>query len=142
MPQPLPNLETAPLKQTPLLRILSRVILGGVFLTLLFAPLAFGSTDPWAIFFLEFGSTTLLILWVVRQMLSPEMTIQGNPLFAPMLAFAALVLIQLVFRRTVYQYQTLSEALLYFSYGTLAFLAVQVIRRGSHVRKLAVAFTA
>jgi O-antigen ligase len=141
LPQPLPNLETPPLKQTPALRNLSRLLLGGLFSTLLFAPLAFGSTDPWAIFLLELASTTLLVLWLVRQMLLQETTIQTNPLFPPMLGFAALILLQLVFRRSVYRFQTLSEALLYFSYGTLAFLAAQVIRRGSHIRKLALAFT-
>ncbi len=58
-----------------------------------------------------------------------------------MLGFAALVLIQLVFHRTAYPYQTRSDALLYFSYATLAFLAVQTIKRGSHIRKLGVVFT-
>lgn len=141
LPHPLPNVDTAPLKQSGTLRNLSRLVLGGVFSTLLFAPLAFGSTDPWAIFLLELASTALLVLWIVRQMLLPETTIQQNPLFPPMLGFALLVLVQFVLRRSVYPYQTLSEALLYFSYGTLAFLAAQVIRRGSHIRKLAFAFT-
>jgi O-antigen ligase len=117
------------------------LLLAGVFSLLLFAPLAFGSTDPWAIFVLQAGTALLLALWVVRQRMSPDLIILTNPLFAPMLAFAALVLIQIVFHRSAYLYQTLADVLLYFSYGTLAFLAVQTVRRGSHIRRLAVVFT-
>ena len=141
MSQAAPNLETTTLQQTPALRNFSRVLLAGIFSTLLFAPLAFGSTDPWAIFVLEFASACLLVLWAVRQMLLPEMAVHPNPLFRPMLGFAALVLIQLALKRSVYPYKTFSDALLYFSYGTISFLAAQVIRRGSHIRKLGFAFT-
>jgi O-antigen ligase len=141
LPQAEPNLDTTSGQQTPGLRNLSRVLLAGVFSTLLFAPLAFGSTDPWAIFVLEFASAGLVVLWALRQMILPEMTVQSNPLFGPMLGFAALVIVQLVLKRTVYPYKTFSEALLYFSYGTMAFLAAQVVRRGSHIKKLGFAFT-
>jgi len=140
LPSSVPKTEISP-KQPPRLRQVSRVLLAGVFSLLLFAPLAFGSTDPWAISVLEAGTGLLLALWVLRQWMSPEFSINTNPLFAPMLCFAVLVAVQLVFKRTVYRYQTFADALLYFSYGTLAFLAIQTIKRGSHIRKLAVVFT-
>lgn len=129
------------MQQSPRLRQLSRFLLASVFSVLLLTPLAFGATDLWAISVLESATALLLALWAIRQWLSPACTIQTNPLFWPMLGFAALVLIQILFHRTAYPYQTRSDALLYFSYATLAFLAVQTIKRGSHIRKLGVVFT-
>ena len=92
-------------------------------------------------FALRAGAALLLAFWVVRQWMSPEFTIETNPLLGPMLAFAALAVVQIVFHRTAYRYETISDVLLYFAYGTIAFLAVQTVKRGSHIRKLAVVFT-
>ncbi len=141
MPNALSKTNSAVAQQTPRQRRASQLLAAGVFSLVLFAPLAFGSTDPWAIFALQAGSALLLVLWVVRQLMNPELTIQTNALFPPMVAFAALVLVQLVFRHSAYPYQTRSDLLLYFAYGTLAFLAVQTVRRGSQIRKLAVLFS-
>lgn len=117
------------------------VVFYGVFGLLLFAPLAFGSVEPWSIFILQAGSTLLLALWMVRQFSFEELSITGNPLFAPMLAFALCVGFQLATGRTAYRYETLSTGLLYAAYGILCFLVVQVLRRTAQVQNLATTFS-
>ena len=117
------------------------VILYGVFGLLLFGPLAFGAVEPWSIFVLEAGAALLLVVWTVRQAATGELSVSGNPLFAPGLAFAFLIGLQLVTGRTAYRYETFSLGLLYCAYGMLCFLAVQLLRRTSHVQALAVMFS-
>ncbi len=118
-----------------------RVVLYGVLALLLFGPLAFGAVEPWSIFILEAGAALLLVLWIIRQVASGELSVSGNPLFAPMLAFAFLVGLQLVTGRTAYRYETLSAALLYCAYGVLCFLVIQVLRRTAQVQALAATFS-
>jgi len=117
------------------------VVLYGVFGLLLLGPLAFGAVEPWSIFVLEAGAAVLLMIWIVRQAWSGELQILGNPLFAPMLIFALVVILQIATGRTAYRYETISTGLLYFAYGILCFLVIQVLRRTSQVRALTVAFT-
>jgi O-antigen ligase len=119
-----------------------RIILYGVFGLLLFGPLAFGTTEPWSIFVLQSGSALLLMFWIIQQILSGELLVAGNPLFAPMLAFGFCIALQLATGRTAYRYQTFSASLLYAAYGILCFLAIQVLRRTSQVRILAIGFSA
>jgi O-antigen ligase len=113
-----------------------RVVFYGVFALLLFAPLAFGSVEPWSIFVLEAGAVLLLLLWIVRQSLSGEITFTTNPLFAPMLAFALCIGLQLLPGRTAYRYETISSGLLYCAYGILCFLVNQTFLRTSQVQTL------
>ncbi len=117
------------------------VVLYGVFGLLLFGPLAFGAVEPWSIFVLEAGAALLLVLWTVRQAACGELSVSWNPLFAPMLGFALYIGFQLVTGRTAYRYQTFSAALLYCAYGIFCFLVVQVLRRTTQVRALAVTFS-
>ena len=119
---------------------LDQVIFYGVFGLVLFGPLAFGAVEPWAIFILEAGSALLFLLWVTQQAASGELRITGSPLFAPMAAFAGLVLVQLLANRSAYRQETIHGALLYCAYGLLCFLAVQSLRRTSRVSFLAYAF--
>lgn len=128
--------------QLPFRSRLDPVLFFGVFGLLLFAPLAFGSVEPWSIFILEAGSAVLFLLWCIRQVQSGELLISPSPLFAPMLAFAALIVVQLASRHTAYRYQTLSLGLLYCAYGLLSFLVVQVLRKTSQVKDVAWMFSA
>jgi O-antigen ligase len=113
----------------------------GVIGLLLFGPLAFGAVEPWSIFILEAGATLLLLLWTARQAASGELSVAGNSLFAPGLVFVFLIGLQLATGRTAYRYETFSAGLLYCAYGMLCFLVVQVVRRTSQVRTLAIAFS-
>ena len=120
---------------------LDRITLYSTFGLLLFGPLAFGTTEPWSKFVLECGAVLLLLLWAFRESQSGELQITGNPLFFPMMAFAALILIQLLAGRTAYSLETLSMLRLYVAYGVLCFLVVQLLRRTAQVRNLAIALS-
>jgi O-antigen ligase len=83
----------------------------------------------------------LLLLWSWQQIRQGEIRVRSNPLFAPMLAFAVLLLLQIVLGTTAYRYATSTEALLYISYGLLCFLAVQSLPQGKEVGRIAAAIS-
>lgn len=112
----------------------------GSFGLLLFGPLAFGAVEPWSIFVLEVGAILLMGVWFTRQLLEEEITILWNPLYLPMLAFGALVVLQLVFHSTAYRHDTIAEGMLFCAYGFLCFIVTQTLLRGSDARKIAVVF--
>src|SRR5215468_11455811 len=95
-------------------------LLCGVFGLLLFGPIAFGAVDAWATWVLEVGATLLFALWARKQWLTGELRLRENPLYLPMAAFGATVLLQIVFDLTSYWRDTFSEALLYAAYAVLA----------------------
>src|SRR5712664_3519324 len=123
-PQPRPGLS-------------SSTLLAGATVVLLLAPLAFGAVQPWAIFLLEASAAVLLLAWGFGQWASRELTVALHPLYAPMLAFGALVAVQLLAGITAYKHVTYSLLLLYFSYGMVAFVVTQSLRRSSQLRPLA-----
>ncbi len=108
---------------------------------LLFGPLAFGGDAPWAVFVLEMGSASLLILWLFPQIVRQEIVVLGNPVFIPMIAFCGLALLQTVTGRSAYTQQSISSILHYGAYGLICFLAVQLIRRTRQIKRLAVLLT-
>jgi O-antigen ligase len=130
------DISTAPLRPESV-RIGS-VLLYGTFGLLMFGPLAFGAVEPWSIFVLETGAVLLALLWIAKQCLDGAVRIAWNPLFVPMVAFGALILVQIVLRRSAYPHDTVSQALLYCAYGVLCFLSSQTLVRNSQARKLAV----
>lgn len=113
------------------------VLLYGTFALLMFGPLAFGAVEPWSIFCVEIGTVVLVLLWLAKQWLDDEITIHWNPLFLPMLAFAGLIAVQIIFGFSAYKHDTISEGLLYSAYGVLCFLVTQILRRSSQARKVA-----
>ena len=117
---------------------LGSILLYGTFGLLMFGPLAFGAVEPWSIFVVEAGAVLLLALWLTKQWLDGEINVLGNPLFLPMVAFAGLIVLQLVLRRTAYPHDTIGEGLLYCAYAMLCFLASQSLLRVSQARKMAV----
>ena len=119
---------------------LDSVVLYGTFGLLMFGPLAFGAVELWSIFVVQMGAVALTLLWFARQWIAQEMDIQWNPLFPPMLAFAALFIVQIVFKTTAYRHDTVSQAALYCAYGMLCFLATQSLRRSSQAKKVAFVF--
>lgn len=112
-------------------------LLYGTFGLLMFGPLAFGAVEPWSIFVVEAGALILTLLWVAKQFVDQELTIERNPLFLPMAAFAVLILTQIVFRTSTYLHDTIAQALLYFAYGMLCFVSTQSLLRASQARKMA-----
>jgi O-antigen ligase len=115
----------------------SSTLLGAAAAILLFAPLAFGSVQPWAIFLLEASATLLLLAWGFRQWTRRELDFVPHPLYLPMLAFLALAGLQWLAGITAYRQVTYSLLLLYLAYGMLAFVVTQTLRRASQLRAFA-----
>jgi O-antigen ligase len=125
----------------PLRAILDVWTFYGLLGLLMLAPLLFGAVEPWAIFILEAGAAALCLMWVLQQAASSEVTLTWNPLFAPMLVFASLILLQILIGQTSYRYDTLRAARLYCAYGALCFLGVQLIRKRAQLKLLAVSLS-
>lgn len=117
---------------------LGNIVLYGTFGLLMFGPLAFGAVEPWSIFCLETGSVVLTFVWLAKQWIDDELQVRWNPLFLPMIAFAILVLLQIVLRYSAYAHDTRSGALLHCAYAMLCFLSGQSMIRSSQARKVAV----
>jgi O-antigen ligase len=109
---------------------------------LLLAPLAFGAVEPWSIFALEVCAFLLLIGWGVRQRIHRELKVFPHPLYAPMLAFAGLILAQWLTGITAYRHRTYSQLLLYIAYGALVWVVTQTLRRTSQLLPMAWALCA
>lgn len=118
------------------------VILYGSFALLLFGPLAFGAVENWAIFFLQAGASVILLVWAIHMARSGQGALAWSPLFAPMLAFAGLIAVQLVLGTSAYAHDTVRQAMLYALYGVLAFLVVQTLKGTAQIRTLACVLTA
>ena len=117
-------------------RVLDSILLYGTFSLLLVGPLAFGAVEPWAIFALSLGAVSLFLVWISRQLISGCLRVVPNALFAPMLAFALVLGLQLTFRTSAYAYATQSGVLLYCVYAVFAFLAAQFLQRTAQVKVL------
>ncbi len=117
------------------------IVLYGCVGLLLFAPLAFGAVETWSGFVMEAGAAGLLAVWlwpglVGSGFVGSDLAVRWNPLFAPMLAFAALVALQLMTGMTSYWYATWTSMLLFSSFGILCFLLTQVLRRPEELSRL------
>jgi O-antigen ligase len=117
---------------------LGNALLYGTFGLLMFGPLAFGAVEPWSIFILETGALVLGLLWLGKQWVDQELTIEWNPLFLPIAAFAILIAAQIAFRTSAYRHDTVTEVLLYVAYGILCFVSSQSVLRASQARKMGV----
>jgi O-antigen ligase len=115
------------------------VVLYGTAFLLGLCPLAFGAVEPWAIFVLESVTAILFLIWLVGQMRSSKLTVVWTPVFPPMLAFAGIMLVQLLPGVSAYRYATYSRLLLYVSYGLCGFLITQTFTRTRQLRVLATA---
>lgn len=118
------------------------LLLYGAFSCLLLGPLAFGAVEPWSIWLLSLGAASIFMLWAWRQVSSARVRLTPNPLFLPMLAFAIILSVQVVFRLSAYPHATESTALLYCVYAVLSFIASQFLRRTAQVKTLAWLLTA
>ena len=133
--------EPAPVAKASRPRLTNTKLLTGASAVLLLGPLAFGAVEPRSIFALEACATLLLALWAYRQWINRELTLSENPLYRPMAAFFALVLVQWLAGTTAYRHVTYTHLLLYAAYGMLAFVVTQTLRRSSQFELLAKLFT-
>jgi O-antigen ligase len=119
-------------------RSLSVVLAIGICLLLAFEPLALGGVQPWGIAVLEMGVAILVAIWALRAIVAGRLEVYANPLFVPMLLFAALVGLQLVLPHTAYWYVTWQKALLWAAYGIMVFLVAQCFRRASWLQRFGI----
>ena len=113
----------------------------GLCALLAFAVLAFGAVEPWATFGLQVGAVTLLLAWCLWQWTQPEIRIHPHPLLLPCLAFAGVVLLQLMAGSSFYAQTTRNLALLYGAYFVLLFITTQVSRGSRELERIAIAFS-
>jgi O-antigen ligase len=109
---------------------------------LLFAALAFGAVESWAVFVLEASSMALLLVWAYRQWSNQQLDISDHVLYRPMAAFFALAAIQWITGLTSYRLETYRHLLLFAAYGMLVFVVSQTLRRSSQSDAVAQLFTA
>ena len=140
-PLPLPDISQPTADPQPQFWWSNDATLYALTALLLFAPLAFGAVEPWAIFALESVSAVLFLLWAWPQLRSGRITVVWNPAFTPMCAFLGLLLIQMLPGFSAYRHATSSAFLLYIAYGLVCFLFTQTLSRTTHVRKLVTAFS-
>ncbi len=100
---------------------------------LMFGPLALGIVEDWSTALFEIGAAFVLLIWTLWQLTAVEPKVRSSPLFAPMLVFFALILVQIAFHRTAYLHDSLSELWLYIAYGILTFVAVQLVQSDDRV---------
>ena len=138
----LPEIPETPVQPQPVRLRSNDVVLYGIASLLLFCPLAFGAVEPWAIFILQSVTTILFIVWMFARMRADQPAILWTPIFPPMLAFGALICVQLLPGVSSYRHATYSGLLLYVAYGLACFLITQTLTRTTHIRKLATAAAA
>src|SRR5580700_9332542 len=111
-----------------------RILRVGICVLLSFAVLAYGGVEEWSQAVLEVGFGLLLVIWALRTYASNQEAIAISPLLPPLLAFALVVLVQLVFHRTASSYHTRVELQLLTAYGVLLLVMLQSYYRPSHWR--------
>lgn len=136
-PTPVAEITVARPHAQPIDSPLDAVVTYGILGLLIFAPLAFGAVEPWSIFVLQVGAVLLFLVWAIGQRSAEEIRVHWNPLFAPALAFAALVGIQFASGRSAYRAATSAALLLYACYGILGFLLIQCLRRRKQIENFA-----
>ena len=139
---PLPDVPETYLQLQPTRSRANDAILYSTVGLLLFAPLAFGAVEIWAMTFLEVVTAILISIWTLRQARTGTLILTVNPVFVPMCAFAAVVLVQLVSGASAYSHATSSAFMLYAAYACACFLITQTLTRTTQVRHIATALTA
>lgn len=121
---------------------MEKLLFAGLCALLAFAPLAFGTADPWSKAVLEAGSACLVILWCVIQSAKKLIVLQWTWMFAPILLFGAVALVQIVFGLSARMQSTHDETILYCAYAMLFFLATAVFQSERNQRKFVMIFSA
>ena len=108
----------------------------GTCILLSFAVLAYGGVEEWSQAILEVGFALLLVTWALRIYVWKQEAIGISPLMPPLIGFAFVVLIQLIFHRTASVYETRMQLQLLIVYLILLLLLPQAYYRMNHWRGL------
>jgi O-antigen ligase len=111
-----------------------RILRVGIFILLSFAVLAYGGVEEWSQAVLEVGFASLMVIWALRTYAWNQEAIEVSPLVPPLLAFALVAIVQLIFHRTASVYDTRMQLQLLVAYVILLLLLPQAYYRMSHWR--------
>lgn len=125
------------LKRSAADRAFDHVLLGGLLVLLIFAPLSFGAVEEWSVFVLRAGAAGLISIWTLQQVLRAEVDLVVSPLFIPAAVFGFLLIVQSTLPLSAYRHATIDESLNYFMYGIVLFLAVQTVRDDANAKTFA-----
>lgn len=121
----------------PQLGWVNAVLLYGLFALLAFAVLALGGAEPWPIFIFEAGSVLLFVIWAIKQLAYPKLSLPWSPLYPAFAIVATVVLMQLAVGLTVYSSATLQESLQYLAYLLLVIVANDCFRHRNLAHRFA-----
>jgi len=113
---------------TPRSFSLARILLG---VTLLLAPLPFGAVYTWAWASITVLSLLVLILWMSGSIQDGRLKIGITPLYAPVVLFLALGLVQLFLHLTLTPIATRESILKLATYFVLFFVVIQLFAESS-----------
>lgn len=103
---------------------------------MIFAPLAFGAVEPWAVFLLQSGMAVIALLLVASGLVgSRGWSGLRNPALLPAALFLALVAVQLGFSLSLYRHATYVEFLRVVAYGIGFAAALQCLRGSDRLRQ-------
>src|SRR5690242_14641002 len=83
-------------------RSLQPFLLAGLLTTLLFGPLAFGTTETWSKFIQCTFAVGLIGLWAAEQLRNKQLELCRNPIYLPVLLFGILAVAQFALATTSY----------------------------------------
>jgi O-antigen ligase len=121
-------------------KALDDVLAIGLCFLLIYAVLAFGAVEEWAVLILEAGTALLFLVWVGKQLMASAVEVHGTPLFPPLLLLIFLVGAQWLFATSAYGYATHAESLRFAAYAVLLFLAAQTFQNQRQLRIFALTF--
>lgn len=114
-----------------------RAIRVGICLLAAFAVLAFGTVEAWSQSIVEAGAAVLLLWWAVLVFFRRDIEIHWHFIFWPLLAFMAIVGLQLSVGASAYAFLTRVALLKLAACAILFFLAVQSFRTRQDLKSVA-----
>lgn len=133
----MPSPEFVAVQEQPGIRRLQKVSFFVLLGLLVWAPLAFGSTEPWSQFILRTITLSLFGLWAAQQYQGDTLRLFPSPTSWPVVAFMGLVLLQVFSGTTAYPYATLAESLNFMVYAVLMLVAGELFDRRRTLRTFA-----
>jgi O-antigen ligase len=119
----MPSPEFVAVQEKPGIQRLQKVSFFALLGLLMWAPLAFGSTEPWSQFILRTVSLSLFGFWAAQQYQRDEVRLFPNAISWPGVSFIGLVLVQVLTGSTAYPYATVTESLNLMVYAALMLVA-------------------
>jgi O-antigen ligase len=106
----------------------------GICCLLAFAVLSFGAVEEWSQAVLEVGASLLLVYWAIRHYYRKADQFSIPPEIFPLVGFALVAVLQVVFHLTASRYFTRIELQLLSTYLIVVFLMSQAYSRTRHWR--------